>query len=161
MLDVEFTLNVLNLILLVAGSLLVGYFLRSRQLRKKQFKISELRKEIVYNHAQILELQTEYVNLEKEINALKAGEVTKVEFEPSGFNIYKVRSRNTVPLELARAQIVREISQKNIDDALKAATSGVTSDLNEQYFNLRHASPPPRIPARMVPPGSAKPTPPK
>lgn len=100
-------------------------------------------------------------NVEQEINALKAGEVTKVEFEPSGFNIYKVRSRNTVPLELARAQIVREISQKNIDDALKAATSGVTSDLNEQYFNLRHASPPPRIPARMVPPGTARPTPPK
>src|SRR5258708_6090401 len=100
-------------------------------------------------------------NVEQEINALKAGEVTKVEFEPSGFNIYKVRSRNTVPLELARALIVREISQKNIDDALKPATSGVTSDLNEQYFNLRHANPPPRIPARMVPPGSAKPTPPK
>jgi hypothetical protein len=72
MLDVEFTLNVLSLMLLVAGSLLVGYFLRSRQLRKKQFKISELRKEIVYNHAQILELQTEYVNLEKEIKTVKA-----------------------------------------------------------------------------------------
>jgi len=94
-------------------------------------------------------------NVEQEINALKAGEVTKVEFEPSGFNMYKVRSRNTIPMEQAKALIVREISQKNIDDALKAATSGVTSDLNEQYFNLRHANPPPRIPARMVPPGSA------
>jgi hypothetical protein len=100
-------------------------------------------------------------NVEQEINALKAGEVTKVEFEPSGFNIYKVRVRNTVPLEQAKGQIVREISQKNIDDALKAATSGVHSDLNEQYFDLRRASPPPRIPARMLPPGSAKPTPPK
>ena len=100
-------------------------------------------------------------NVEQEINALKAGEVTKVEFEPSGFNIYKVRSRNTVPMEQARALIVREISQKNIDDALKAATSGVTSDLNEQYFSLRHASPPPRIPPRALPPGAARPTPPK
>ncbi|HEV7522029.1 MAG TPA: peptidylprolyl isomerase, partial [Candidatus Angelobacter sp.] len=100
-------------------------------------------------------------NLEKEINALKAGEVTKVEFEPSGFNIYKVRSRNTVPIEQAKAQIVREISQKNIDDALKAATSSVHSDLNEQYFTLRNASPPPRIPARMLPPGAIKPAPPK
>jgi hypothetical protein len=100
-------------------------------------------------------------NLEKEINALKAGEVTKVEFEPSGFNIYKVRSRNTVPIEQAKAQIVREISQKNIDDALKAATSNVHSDLNEQYFTLRNASPPPRIPARMLPPGAIRPAPPK
>jgi hypothetical protein len=72
MLNVEFTLNVLSLMLMVAGSLLVGYYLRSRQLKKKQFKISELRKEIVYNHAQILELQTEYVNLEKEIKTVKA-----------------------------------------------------------------------------------------
>ena len=55
-----------------AGALLTGYLLRSRQLKKKQFKISELRKEIVYNHAQILELQTEYVNLEKEIKTVKA-----------------------------------------------------------------------------------------
>ena len=72
MLNAEFTLNVLSLIGLVSGGLLFGYYLRSRQLKKKQFKISELRKEIVYNHAQILELQTEYVTLEKSINANKA-----------------------------------------------------------------------------------------
>jgi len=71
MLNVEFTLNVLSLIILVGGSLLAGYLLRSRQLQKKQFKISELRKEIVYNHAQILELQSEYVNLEKEMKSVK------------------------------------------------------------------------------------------
>jgi hypothetical protein len=99
-------------------------------------------------------------NVEQDINALKAGEVTKVEFEPSGYNIYKVRSRNAVPLEQARAQIVREISQKNIDDALKAATGSVTSDLNEQYFSFRNATPPQRIPPRVLPPGS-KPAPPK
>jgi hypothetical protein len=100
-------------------------------------------------------------NVEQDINALKAGEVTKVEFEPSGFNIYKVRSRNTMPIEQARAQIVREISQKNIDDALKAATSNVHTDLNEQYFSLQHAAPPQRIPARVLPPGGTRPTPPK
>jgi hypothetical protein len=96
-------------------------------------------------------------SVDQDINALKAGEVTKVEVEPSGFNIYKVRSRNTIPLELARAQIVREISQKHIDDALKAATSSVHSDLNEQYFSLQHAAPPQRI----TPPGSTRPAPPK
>jgi hypothetical protein len=102
-------------------------------------------------------------NVEQDINPLKAGEVTKVEVEPSGFNIYKVRSRNIMPMEQARAQIVREISQKNIDDALKSATGGVTSDLNEQYFSLRHAAPPQRIQPRVLPPGGApsvRPTPP-
>jgi hypothetical protein len=100
-------------------------------------------------------------NVEQDINALKAGEVTKVEVEPSGFNIYKVRSRNVRPIEQARAQIVREISQKNIDDALKAATSNVHSDLNEQYFSLRNAAPPQRIPPRTLPPAGSKTAPPK
>lgn len=68
MLNVEFTLNVLSLILLVSGSLFAGYLLRSHQLKKKQFKIGELKREIVYNHAQILELQKEYVDLEKSMS---------------------------------------------------------------------------------------------
>lgn len=72
MLYLEFTLNVLSLIVIVSGALFAGYFLRSRQLKKKQHKIAELRKEIVYNHAQILELQIEYVALEKSMNISKA-----------------------------------------------------------------------------------------
>ena len=72
MLYAEFTLNLLSLIFLVSGALLAGYLLRSRQLKIKQSKIAELRKEIVYNHAQILELQTECVNLEKSMNITKA-----------------------------------------------------------------------------------------
>jgi uncharacterized membrane protein len=72
MLNVEFTLSAISLILLVFGALFTGYQLRSRQLKKKQFKIAELRKEIVYNHAQILELQMEYVALEKSMNSTKA-----------------------------------------------------------------------------------------
>jgi hypothetical protein len=72
MLNVEFTLTSLNLIFLVSGASLTGFLLRSRQLKKKQNKIAELRREIVYNHAQILELQTEYVALEKSVNINKA-----------------------------------------------------------------------------------------
>lgn len=68
MLDVQITLSILALVATVAGSLITGYALRSRQLHKKQSKIGELRKEIVYNHAQILELQKEYVTLEKTMN---------------------------------------------------------------------------------------------
>jgi hypothetical protein len=68
MLKLEITLTALNLMLLIAGAIAAGYIFRSRQLQKKQLKISELRKEIVYNHSQILELQKEYVDLE---NSLK------------------------------------------------------------------------------------------
>jgi hypothetical protein len=72
MLNAEFTLTVFNLVLVITGALVAGYLLRSRQLKKKQFKISELRKEIVYNHAQILELQKEYVDLEKSTTSSRA-----------------------------------------------------------------------------------------
>jgi hypothetical protein len=72
-----------------------------------------------------------------------------------------VRSRNTIPIEQARAQIVREISQKKFDDALKAATSNVHSDLNEQYFSFHNAPPPQRIQPRALPPAGTKTAPPK
>ena len=80
---------------------------------------------------------------EHDLNALKPGQVTKVEYEPSGFNIYKLRGRMALPLEQAKAEIVRDISQKNIDAALKAATGGVHTDFNEQFFNPYPAGPPP------------------
>lgn len=94
-------------------------------------------------------------NIEQEINALKPGEVTKVEMEPSGFNIYKLRTRAAMPLERAKPQIASAISQKKLDESLKAATSNVHSDLNEQFFTSRTSSPPQttRVPARMVTPG--------
>jgi parvulin-like peptidyl-prolyl cis-trans isomerase-like protein len=96
-------------------------------------------------------------SVEQEVNALKPGEVTKVEDETSGFNIYKLRAKSTIPLETAKAQIVRELSQKNIDAAMKAATNHVHSDFNEQFFNPGPTPPPSnrRPPASMVSPDKA------
>ncbi|HVY76696.1 MAG TPA: hypothetical protein VG890_17830 [Puia sp.] len=74
MLNVEFSISVIALIAIVAGSGLVGYILKSRELQKKQVKILELRKEMVANHAQILELQKECVTLEKTLS----GEIAPV-----------------------------------------------------------------------------------
>lgn len=97
-------------------------------------------------------------NIEQDIKALKQGEVTKVEIESSGFNIYKLRGRTTLTLDQAKPQIVREISQQKVDAALQSATSGVRPDLNEQYFNPRATggAQPPRQPARMLPPGAGQ-----
>jgi hypothetical protein len=68
MFSLEFSVNVLvfAMAMLVAG--LIGFGLRSRQLRKKQYKIVELRKEMVDNHAHILQLQKEYVDLQLKLN---------------------------------------------------------------------------------------------
>jgi hypothetical protein len=72
MLNIELTMTVLNLFITISAALITGYLLRRHQLKKKQNKIAELRKEIVYNHAQILELQMELVALEKTMNVSKA-----------------------------------------------------------------------------------------
>jgi parvulin-like peptidyl-prolyl cis-trans isomerase-like protein len=95
--------------------------------------------------------------VDQDIKALKPGEVTKVEFEPSGFNIYKLRSRSAVPIEAARAQIVREYSQQKIDAEMKALTGRVHSDFNEQYFDPHTSGGPrpQRVPSRVAPMGNA------
>jgi hypothetical protein len=102
-------------------------------------------------------------SVEQDIKALKPGEVTKVEIEPSGFNIYKLRGRTALTLDQARAQIVREISQQKVDAALKSAINGVSPDLNEQYFNPLAIGgvQPSRQPARMLPPGAVPPNRPR
>ncbi len=79
--------------------------------------------------------------VEPDVFALKSGEVTRVENEPSGFNIYKLRSKDTLPLAGVRNQIVQELQQKNMEAELKKLMEGVHTDLNEQFFSTRTAPP--------------------
>ena len=72
--------------------------------------------------------------IEKDLLALKPGEVTKLEAEMSGLNIYKLRSRDTIPVEYVKSEIVRDLHQKNMEAAMKAVTGTIHSDLNEQFF---------------------------
>lgn len=72
--------------------------------------------------------------IEKDLFALKPGEVTKLETELSGLNIYKLRSRDTIPLQFVREEIVRELRQKNLEAAMKSVTGSVHSDLNDDFF---------------------------
>jgi hypothetical protein len=80
--------------------------------------------------------------VQEDLHPLKPGEVTKVEVEASGFNIYKLRSKNTLTLEQARPQISRDLQQKNVDAALKSATGNIHTDFNEEFFSARGAQPP-------------------
>jgi parvulin-like peptidyl-prolyl isomerase len=72
--------------------------------------------------------------IEKDLFALKPGEVTKLESEPSGLNIYKVRSRDTIPVESVKGEIVRDLHKKNMEEAIKSVTGAVHSELNDQFF---------------------------
>jgi hypothetical protein len=72
--------------------------------------------------------------IEKDLLALKPGEVTKLENEMSGMNIYKLRSRDTIPVEYVKAEIVRDLHQKNMEAALKAITGNIHPEFNAQFF---------------------------
>jgi len=72
--------------------------------------------------------------IEKDLLALKPGEVTKLEPEMSGFNIYKLRSRDTIPIESVKAEITRDLHQKNMEVAIKGVTGSIHPELNEQFF---------------------------
>ncbi|HET9838519.1 MAG TPA: peptidylprolyl isomerase [Candidatus Angelobacter sp.] len=79
--------------------------------------------------------------LEKDIFSLKPAEVTKVETDLSGFSFYKVRTREAIPLELVKPEVTRELYQKNMEAAMKAANSQVRSDFNDKYFKPHVAGP--------------------
>ncbi|HEV8493995.1 MAG TPA: peptidylprolyl isomerase [Candidatus Angelobacter sp.] len=72
--------------------------------------------------------------IEKDLFALKPGEVTKLESEPSGLNVYKLRSRDTIPVEQVKGEIVRDLHKKNMEEAIKSVTGAVHSEFNDQFF---------------------------
>src|SRR5437764_11499972 len=89
---------------------------------------------------------------EQEVFALKPGELSKVEAEPTGFLIYKVISKQAAPLEQVKDEIGRELFRQKMDAEMKAVTASVHADFNEQYFG------PPATPAAGAP-GQAPPSP--
>ena len=82
--------------------------------------------------------------LEQELFALKAGEVSKVQTDPSSLTIYKIRTRSTLPLERVHAEIAQEIQLQEIQSALQAITGAIKTDFNDQYFKTHTAPPTPR-----------------
>ncbi|HET8889985.1 MAG TPA: peptidylprolyl isomerase [Candidatus Angelobacter sp.] len=72
--------------------------------------------------------------IEKDLFALKPGEVTKLETEPSGLNVYKLRSRDTIPVQYVRDEIVRDLHKRNLEAAIKSVTGAVHAELNDQFF---------------------------
>jgi hypothetical protein len=67
MLNFDITLNVYILALLMGGAALAGSLPRSRALSRKRRKITELEREMVQAHAELLESQREYCVLEARV----------------------------------------------------------------------------------------------
>lgn len=67
MLIIVLKLNILLLAALCIFAFVVGFLIRNKQLREHRHKILELEKEMLSNHAQILELEREKGILLREI----------------------------------------------------------------------------------------------
>jgi parvulin-like peptidyl-prolyl isomerase len=87
---------------------------------------------------------------EQELFALKPGEVSKVEQEAAGYTIYKVESREVIPLDKVKEEITSGLARASMDAKTKEINSGIHADLNENYFGPPAAGAPPS----MVPRGS-------
>ena len=103
---------------------------------------------------------------EQELFALKGGEVSKLEQEPAGYIIYKVESKETLPMDRVKDEISRELFRQKMDGQLKSVTAAVHADFNDQYFGPPAAPPRPGMPpggpvgARPASPGPTNSTPP-
>lgn len=60
----DITLNIYIFLLIIGLAVVLGYLPRSRQLAKKQRKVMQLEQEMVEAHAEVLENQREYCELE-------------------------------------------------------------------------------------------------
>ena len=63
----DITLNVYIFLSIIGLAVVLGYLPRSRQLAKKQRKIMQLEQEMVEAHAEVLENQREYCELESRL----------------------------------------------------------------------------------------------
>ncbi len=71
MYNIDFTFNLFTLFAITAAAGIIGYAFRSRQIQKKQMKVLKLRREVMNNHASILELQKECVDLQNQLRSSK------------------------------------------------------------------------------------------
>jgi hypothetical protein len=76
--------------------------------------------------------------IEQEIFSIKEGEVTRLQIDAAGYSIYKVRNRNLVGLDQAKNEIIQVLGKSKAEAALKAASSSVTTELNENFFSTVH-----------------------
>jgi parvulin-like peptidyl-prolyl isomerase len=97
---------------------------------------------------------------EQELFALKAGEVSKLEQEPAGYIIYKVESKETLPVDKVKDEISRELFRQKMDSQLKSITAGVHADFNEEYFGPANPPAPTGNIPRPAPGGTQPPRPP-
>jgi bifunctional DNA-binding transcriptional regulator/antitoxin component of YhaV-PrlF toxin-antitoxin module len=89
---------------------------------------------------------------------LKPGDVSEVLSDPSGYYIYKLKSKDTAPLDKVRDEIRSALQNQRMQDSMGALRQAVV--LDDNYFKAPEAPMPQGMPAPQgVPQGSAPPAP--
>ncbi len=92
---------------------------------------------------------------ESAIFELAPGKVSQIMDEPAGYFIYKVESKEVLPLEKVKAQIARQLEEQRLRDAIQNTLSSVKTNFNEAYFKVPAA--PEAQPGAAPVPGPEKP----
>ncbi|HVM88894.1 MAG TPA: hypothetical protein VMT76_11965 [Puia sp.] len=71
MLTLEFPVNALILLAISAISVFIGFSLRRTQVINLRKKLLKAENEMINSHAEILEIQKEYINMEMKMRAVK------------------------------------------------------------------------------------------
>ena len=89
---------------------------------------------------------------------LAPGKVSEVMEEPAGYFIYKVDSKQVLPLDKVQGQIARQLEEQKLRDAVQDAIGSVKTTFNEAYFNVPPGSEAAPAPASKgaEPPSSAR-----
>jgi len=89
---------------------------------------------------------------------LKAGEVSPPLEEASGFSIYKVLSKDKVPLDKVRDEIKATLGRERFRETIEKVRNSVKPTYNEAYFGS--GTPPATAGAPTMAPGPSSPAPP-
>jgi parvulin-like peptidyl-prolyl isomerase len=92
----------------------------------------------------------------KSVMDLKPGEVSEIIAEPSGYYIYKMINKDTLPLDAVKEEIRSALSSKRYRDSMDSFQNNV--DMNDAYFgpNQNAAGPAARRGPKVTPPDHAE-----
>jgi hypothetical protein len=71
---------------------------------------------------------------------MEPGQVSDLIADPGGYYIYKVVSKQMVPLAQARKEIRKELASQRVQDATASLNKSIKSDLDQKYFGASPGS---------------------
>jgi parvulin-like peptidyl-prolyl isomerase len=77
----------------------------------------------------------------RDVFALQPGQVSELFTDPNGYYIYKVVSKQMVPLSQAKTEIRNTIQSQRMQDSTESLVKTIKSELNQAYFGASRSGP--------------------